>query len=123
MLISDADRDRVLERLKQAYVEGRLTLDELRDRTHLALTARDDGELGRPLADLPGPGLIPGVDLSMRRHPAHLFGTLLVVGGVVLVLAAVLNGVHGWPAPLVLFFCFWFFVPWRRRQRRRSQRF
>jgi uncharacterized protein DUF1707 len=119
MLVSDADRDKVLERLKHAYVEGRLTLDELRDRTHLALTAREDHELARPLADLPGPALRRPA-AALRRHPAGVIGTLLILAGLVLVIAAALSGPHGWPAPFFLFFFFWFFVPWRRRQRRRS---
>lgn len=120
MLVSDTDRDRVLDRLKKAYVDGRLTLDELRERTHLALTARSDQELMRPLADLPGPQLPSLSHPSGWPRPAFAFGWLLAVAGIVLVVAAAFSGPHGWPAPFFLFFFFWFFMPWRRRQRRRS---
>jgi hypothetical protein len=50
---SDADRDAVAERLRQAAVEGRLEPDELEERLHAALRARTYGELDGLLADLP----------------------------------------------------------------------
>ena len=50
---SDADRDAVAERLRQAAVEGRLDPDELEQRLHIALRARTYGELDRLLGDLP----------------------------------------------------------------------
>jgi Domain of unknown function (DUF1707) len=50
---SDADRDAVAERLRQAAVEGRLEPNELEDRLHTALRARTYGELDRLTADLP----------------------------------------------------------------------
>jgi Flp pilus assembly protein TadB len=50
---SDADRDMVAERLRQAAVEGRLEPDELEERLHTALRARTYGELDRLTGDLP----------------------------------------------------------------------
>jgi hypothetical protein len=50
---SDADRDAVAERLRQAAVEGRLDADELEQRLHTALRARTYGDLDRLLRDLP----------------------------------------------------------------------
>jgi Flp pilus assembly protein TadB len=50
---SDADRDAVAERLRQAAVEGRLEPAELEERLHTALRARTYGELDPLLADLP----------------------------------------------------------------------
>ena len=50
---SDADRDAVAERLRQAAVEGRLEPHELEDRLHTALRARTYGELDRVMSDLP----------------------------------------------------------------------
>ena len=50
---SDADRDAVAERLRQAAVEGRLEPDELEQRLHTALRAKTYGDLGRLLGDLP----------------------------------------------------------------------
>jgi hypothetical protein len=48
-----ADRDRVIETLKNAFVHGRLTKDELDARAGQALTARTRGELAALTADLP----------------------------------------------------------------------
>ena len=50
---SDADREAVTERLRQAAGEGRLEPEELEDRLHTALRARTYGELDRVVADLP----------------------------------------------------------------------
>src|SRR5262245_66086513 len=50
---SDADRDAVAERLRQAAVEGRLDPDELEQRLHRALRAKTYGDLDRLLGDLP----------------------------------------------------------------------
>ena len=50
---SDADRDAVAERLRQAAIEGRLEPDELEERLHSALRARTYGELDRLTGDLP----------------------------------------------------------------------
>jgi Domain of unknown function (DUF1707) len=51
---SDADRDAVAERLRQAAVEGRLEPWELEERLHTALRARTYGDLDPLLRDLPG---------------------------------------------------------------------
>jgi hypothetical protein len=50
---SDADRDAIAERLRQAAVEGRLEPHELEERLHTALRARTYGELDRLVGDLP----------------------------------------------------------------------
>ena len=50
---SDVDRRRVVDQLQQHYVDGRLSTDELDDRTHRALAARTFGELDTLVADLP----------------------------------------------------------------------
>src|SRR5918995_7348660 len=50
---SDADRDAVAERLRQAAVEGRLEPHELEERLHVALRARTYAELDRLVEDLP----------------------------------------------------------------------
>jgi uncharacterized protein DUF1707 len=68
---SDADRDRVADRLHSAAVEGRLEPEELEERLHAALRARTYGDLRRLVADLPG-DRTP----QRRRSPA---GTAVVV--------------------------------------------
>jgi Domain of unknown function (DUF1707)/Cell wall-active antibiotics response 4TMS YvqF len=50
---SDAEREAVVERLRVATVEGRLTLSELTERTEAAYTATTRGELVPITADLP----------------------------------------------------------------------
>jgi hypothetical protein len=50
---SDADREAVAERLRQAAVEGRLEPDELEERLHSALRSRTYGDLRLLLSDLP----------------------------------------------------------------------
>jgi hypothetical protein len=50
---SDAEREAVVERLRVATVEGRLTLTELTERTEAAYTATTRGDLVPITADLP----------------------------------------------------------------------
>jgi uncharacterized protein DUF1707 len=50
---SDADRDLVAERLRQAAADGRLLAHEFEHRLAIALRARTYGELDAVLADLP----------------------------------------------------------------------
>jgi hypothetical protein len=51
---SDADRERLVEVLKDGFAEGRLTQDEYNFRLERAYAARTYGELGALVADLPG---------------------------------------------------------------------
>jgi hypothetical protein len=54
---SDADRDRVLDVLRAAAGDGRLTADEFNERMEAALSSRTHGELAALTADLAaGPG-------------------------------------------------------------------
>jgi Domain of unknown function (DUF1707) len=53
MRASDADRDVVLAELGEHFQAGRLTSDELEERTGQALQARTFGDLARLTADLP----------------------------------------------------------------------
>jgi hypothetical protein len=50
---SDADRDQVAERLRNAATEGRIGFDELEERLAAALGSRTYGELETVVADLP----------------------------------------------------------------------
>lgn len=50
---SDADRDRVVERLHRAATEGRIASEELEQRVTTALKALTYGELEGTVADLP----------------------------------------------------------------------
>lgn len=70
---SDAEREAVVERLRIASVEGRLTFAELTERTAAAYTAVTRGELERVVSDLPGvgaPGAEPAPRLTTRQFSA-----------------------------------------------------
>ncbi len=74
---SHEDRDRVVEVLRVAAGDGRLTAEELDQRIELALTARTYGELSALVADLPAaqPGAVPPPRpkdvLRIDRHGAN----------------------------------------------------
>jgi hypothetical protein len=97
---SDADREQVTARLRDHYAEGRLTTEELDERTSAALHAKTFGDLHRVMADLPDPVLMPqgapGLQpsgpqwLSRRRGPRFL--PVLMV----LLLVALLAPGPGW---------------------------
>ena len=52
---SDADRERIADRLRHATGEGRLLAEELEERLERTFAARTYGELDAVVADLPGP--------------------------------------------------------------------
>jgi hypothetical protein len=56
---SDAEREAVVEQLRVASVDGRLTLVELTDRTEAAYTATTHAELAMLVQDLPASGAAP----------------------------------------------------------------
>jgi hypothetical protein len=62
MRASDADRDRVMEVLRVAAGDGRLTPDELDERLEAALSSRTLGELAALTADL-----VAGPEVTMAR--------------------------------------------------------
>jgi len=68
MRASDADRDRVIDVLRVAAGEGRLTPDEFEERMQAVLSARTFGELASFTADLPpaSASALPGSALPGR---------------------------------------------------------
>jgi hypothetical protein len=58
---SDADRERVVEVLRDALAEGRLHMDEFNERLGAAYRARTYGDLEALTRDLPGVGAVPAV--------------------------------------------------------------
>jgi hypothetical protein len=69
---SDAEREQVVVRLRDASAEGRLTLEEFADRTALAYRARSHAELEPLTADLPA-----GPTPLSRRKPVRWGGVLI----------------------------------------------
>jgi Domain of unknown function (DUF1707) len=72
MRASDADREQVIEVLKDAFVHGGLTKDELDARAGRALAARTWAELAAVTADIPRPPALvasgPARPLVPSRH-------------------------------------------------------
>jgi DUF1707 SHOCT-like domain len=67
-----ADREQVIQALKDAFVQGRLSRDELDERAGLALTTRTYAELAALTADLPaGPARAPAAARAslVQSHP------------------------------------------------------
>jgi Domain of unknown function (DUF1707) len=60
---SDADREQVIDTLKDAFAQGRLTTDELGLRTIRVLTSRTYAELAAVTAD------IPALVIQCQPHP------------------------------------------------------
>jgi hypothetical protein len=64
----DADRERVIDVVKTAFVQGRLTSEELAERVGQALGARTYADLALVTADIPdGPVLVPPAHATPRR--------------------------------------------------------
>jgi len=78
MLASVADRDRAIRVLQTSFVEGRLALDEFKQRVGLALESRDFRELLALMADLPvGPfGRLPAHRATHRAAAGRRAGWL-----------------------------------------------
>ena len=73
--VSDAERDAALATLREAAAEGRLSLEEMSERTGDALTARTRGELAAVTRDLPA---APAPEAAPERTTRWLVG---VMGG------------------------------------------
>lgn len=85
--IGDAERDAVVDELKVHFGAGRLTVDELEDRTARALAARTSGDLVPLTHDLPAiapPATAPD-DVWQRAFSLHVrIAVLLAVVSVVI---------------------------------------
>ncbi len=95
---SDADRESVAERLREAAGEGRILAHELEERLAKALRAQTYGDLDAVVADLPG---VPakrrsrGRELA-RSHPIGAVAVLTAVTLSVLLVTVVLAVVFVW---------------------------
>jgi hypothetical protein len=74
MRASDADREQVVEILTTAFVQGRLSLDELGPRAGQALASRTYAELAATIADIPAPPLTapPAPGRARPSAPARI---------------------------------------------------
>ncbi len=80
--LSDADRDRAVELLRDHYSDGRLSLEELLHRLPVALAAHTDAELRPLFADLPA--VAPAVPPRPARRRGRRGVLAVVSAGVAL---------------------------------------
>jgi hypothetical protein len=76
---SDKERDSVVDVLRDAYTDGRLTLDEFEERTSAAYAAKTWTDLRQLTADLPVEPVL-GADLNERAQPAQPQSARLTAG-------------------------------------------
>ena len=94
---SRADRERVIEIIKVAFVQGRLTKDELEARAVRALAARTYADLAVVTADIPAAPAISPRPLTAKRsgipmNAAISGGALVIVVAHLALFAAILSG-------------------------------
>jgi len=94
-----ADRERVVEALKDAFVDGRLTRDEFGARADRALAARTRADLAALTADLPdAPSRPAAAPAGPARPPAPVrrwpLARASAKSALCLVLASALIGIH-----------------------------
>lgn len=113
---SHADREQVVGALQAAFVQGRLTADELDERVGRALTARTYADLAPLTTDLPAdpdrapvpvPGPVPTpppAPVRRPRSPAASFAVKAGAGaiGVTVIAASAAGGISGEPAGAVI---------------------
>jgi hypothetical protein len=119
---SDSERERTVASLREHFVRGRLTLEELTARCELALKARSRGDLRRALADMPP--LMPQAILRGVFRGAALVvltGAWMVFSLVLLLAFGLTLAIAGMSAfELVVFLVVWLvptyflFRGWRR---------
>jgi hypothetical protein len=111
--VSDADRDGALAELSEAFRVGRITADELDQRSGQTLRARTAKELTALLADLP-PADPPAIRTTVPESHKHAFSarsvvcacalslTLLVAAAIRIVLNPGIGRVSGAIAPTAI---------------------
>ena len=84
--IGDAERDAAMAQLREHFVAGRLTFDELSERIDAALTARTQRQIDRLMADLPRPPKVTRPEAALPV-PAPDAGRFLVFAMLLFALA------------------------------------
>jgi Domain of unknown function (DUF1707) len=95
MRASDAERDVVVAALGEHFQAGRLTAEELDDRTGKALAARTLPELQELMADLPPARHASPQEVPLEQRPRSTFHPLVVPAMVLVILAAALLALVG----------------------------
>lgn len=79
MRASDADRDRIADRLREALAEGRLTAEEHAERIEAVYRAKTYAELTPIVADLPEPAGTPAVLRDDLPAPRPVSPTIVAI--------------------------------------------
>jgi hypothetical protein len=127
VLAGDGDRERAVASLRDQFVRGRLTVEELSERTSLALRARSREELRRSLAGLPLVSVRAVGETAGRAAALVLFtGAWLLFSFMLLVVLGLTVLIHGATAIELAGFMLVWLVPtylvsrvWRRGLTRR----
>jgi hypothetical protein len=119
---SDADRERVAERLRKSHAEGRLDLAEFQQRVERCYEAKTLGELSELVGDLPrqdegGERRAFAGFGPWRWHPAALAPILIA-----LIVVSAAFGHHAFWLWIALLFLLWRISRWRRRRWQASTR-
>ena len=111
---SDADRERIAERLRTSHAEGRLDMAEFQQRLERCYEAKTLGELGELVSDL------PRQDEHDDRRPLAWFRPWslapLVPILIVLIAVSAATGHHVFWLWVPLAFLVWRMSWWRRRR-------
>jgi hypothetical protein len=91
---SDVDRERVVEQLQAHAGEGRLSVEELEERTERALGARTVGDLAALRSDLPERRVAPR---RPRRRPRPELRTFVAVMTLLIAIWALGGAGYFWP--------------------------
>jgi uncharacterized protein DUF1707 len=114
---SDADRERVIERLRQAAAEGRLLTEELEQRLEAALSARTYAQLDAVIADLPGRRLLAPRETRRLAWVPPALALAIAIPVALAAVAAVVLAVTGVLAMWWLWLVVGWFVFGRPRRR------
>jgi hypothetical protein len=109
MRVSDADRDAALAELSEHYQAGRLTTEEMEERTAQALASKTGSDLTGLLADLPPTGVAAPKAPTPRQSRvgwamASTAGLVLVAGAALVLGVALGHNHHGFYLP-------WWLIP------------
>ena len=97
--LSDAEREVVVGRLREALGEGRLDLDDFYARLDAAYAAKTHGEVVPLSSDLPTPTALPVPATPQRRAGRHLrsyLSTFSVLWGIWTIALISGGGTQGW---------------------------
>ncbi len=113
---SDADRERIADRLRKSHAEGRLDLAEFQQRLERCLESKTVGELDELVTDLPRPDEPAERSSAAWLRPRPLRVVPLAPILIVLIVVSAVTGHHLFWLWVPLLFVFWRMSWWHRRR-------